>query len=78
MKVSKGTFSIILPLSSPTSLRFMSSVFLVNESPEESLCGVLSAWTIRAFGVQFLGHSVRSKKMPSKLTERTSLKRELD
>lgn len=51
MKVSKGTFSIILPLSSPTSLRFTSSVVLVNESLDESLCGVLSAWMMRAFGV---------------------------
>lgn len=78
MKVSKGTFSIILPLSSPTSLRFMSSVVLVNESPDESLCGVLPTWTMRAFSVQYLRHLVRSKKMPSKLTERASFKRELD
>lgn len=60
MNVSKGTFSIILPLSSPASLRFRSSILLDNESPDEILYGVLSAWRMRAFGV--LGTDIVSLK----------------
>lgn len=60
MNVSKGTFSIILPLSSPSSLRFTSSIVLDNESPDEILYGVLSASRMRAFGV--LGTDIVSLK----------------
>ena len=51
MNVSKGTFSIILPLSSPASLRFTSSIVLDKELPDKILYGMLSAWRMQAFGI---------------------------